>query len=231
MSDSIRKVAPREEAIPEFDQPASLVHAEAGRDKELPSYPGGTGATRDWFQEGVREVSSSPHADDAVHPQSVPDPGSSTSPTLREAPLPQPQDAPIQPAPLVTQPVPAPAPNNAGKIPPFREILAIKNTNERIQTYNQTRTQFASMDTGLSHWLASTANTLPEHADIVANQNRSAAVFQGHTQSPSRTRPGGGGAAATPPSSQAAGNTPGNLKSTGSSQEQRVVAFSRYIRW
>lgn len=50
--------------------------------------------------------------------------------------------------------------------PSFREILAIKSTDVRIAKYNETRQQFANMDTGLTRWLQATAtntNTDPRH--------------------------------------------------------------------
>ncbi|KAF2861482.1 hypothetical protein K470DRAFT_276135 [Piedraia hortae CBS 480.64] len=50
------------------------------------------------------------------------------------------------------------------KIPPFREILAIRHTPERIQTYNDTRQTFADMDTGLPNWLSATMAQRPEYA-------------------------------------------------------------------
>ncbi|GAM87136.1 hypothetical protein ANO11243_051570 [Dothideomycetidae sp. 11243] len=49
------------------------------------------------------------------------------------------------------------------RIPPFREILAIKNPTERISTYNSTRKQFAEMNTGLRDWLSVTMAARPEH--------------------------------------------------------------------
>ncbi|GAB7359763.1 hypothetical protein MBLNU230_g6934t1 [Neophaeotheca triangularis] len=43
--------------------------------------------------------------------------------------------------------------SSGGRIPPFREILAIKDYNQRIAAYDSTRTIFAEQDTGLSAWL------------------------------------------------------------------------------
>lgn len=56
---------------------------------------------------------------------------------------------------------------DSSRIPPFREILALKSPTERISKYNDTRSQFATMDTGLSHWLSSTLSSKPEHSHLV----------------------------------------------------------------
>ncbi|KAH7057419.1 hypothetical protein B0J12DRAFT_654527 [Macrophomina phaseolina] len=52
------------------------------------------------------------------------------------------------------------------RIPLFREILALKSTEERLSKYNQAREQFAGMDTGLRNWVSSTLATKPEHAEL-----------------------------------------------------------------
>ena len=84
---------------------------------------------------------------------------------------------------------PAPASTNPQiKMPAFREILALKDPQERIQAYNQTREQFANLNTGLSHWLVVTTNKLPEHADLVASSGLIAPKTQGHRPSPSRSK-------------------------------------------
>ena len=58
------------------------------------------------------------------------------------------------------------------KVPAFREILAMKNSTERTRAYNETREQFAHLSTGLTEWLAITANELPEHADIFSGSSK-----------------------------------------------------------
>ncbi|KAF1344734.1 hypothetical protein BDV97DRAFT_402497 [Delphinella strobiligena] len=65
--------------------------------------------------------------------------------------------------------VTASAGGDTTRIPPFREILALKSSPERISKYNETRTQFAATDTGLSNWLSSTLASNPEHADLTAS--------------------------------------------------------------
>ena len=85
---------------------------------------------------------------------------------------------------------PLPLPNAQPKITAFREILALKSPSERIRAYDETREQFANLNTGLAHWLAITANNLPEHADLLTSSARRP-TFQGHKPSPSRSKLGG----------------------------------------
>ena len=82
---------------------------------------------------------------------------------------------------------PLPPPNAQPKFPAFREILAFKSPSERIRAYDDTRQQFADLDTGLAHWLAVTASDLSEHADLLTNSARRPPV-QGHKPSPSRSK-------------------------------------------
>jgi hypothetical protein len=56
--------------------------------------------------------------------------------------------------------------------PSFREILAIKSTPARIAKYNETRLQFAGMNTGLDQWLKSTVATNPQLRDVNAMVHR-----------------------------------------------------------
>ena len=64
---------------------------------------------------------------------------------------------------------PLPQSSAQAKIPAFREIMAIKDINERLRIYDTTRTQFANMNTGLSHWIQATVNQFPEHSDLLRN--------------------------------------------------------------
>ncbi|PYH47849.1 uncharacterized protein BP01DRAFT_354385 [Aspergillus saccharolyticus JOP 1030-1] len=54
----------------------------------------------------------------------------------------------------------------------FREILAKKSSEERVQAFNETRAKFATIDTGLSHWIHVTIQTHPEHTDVVEKSAR-----------------------------------------------------------
>ncbi|KGO48460.1 hypothetical protein PEX1_002970 [Penicillium expansum] len=59
----------------------------------------------------------------------------------------------------------------------FRDILGITSINQRIKSFEHTRDQFATIDTGLSHWLQFTVHDHPEHADVVQqSQNLSPTV-------------------------------------------------------
>ncbi|KAF2229058.1 hypothetical protein EV356DRAFT_23677 [Viridothelium virens] len=61
------------------------------------------------------------------------------------------------------------------RIPPFREILAMKVASDRVTTYNRTREQFANLETGLGEWVTSTLAANPEHAGLKSPETRAAA--------------------------------------------------------
>ena len=63
----------------------------------------------------------------------------------------------------------APAASDPNRIPPFREILALRSAPERISKYDLTRRQFADMDTGLRDWLSGTIEAHPEHSHIATD--------------------------------------------------------------
>lgn len=65
-----------------------------------------------------------------------------------------------------------PPPGAQPKIRAFREILALKTPNERIQAYNETRDQFANLNTGLAHWLAIKSNEFPTHAHVLSGSHQ-----------------------------------------------------------
>ncbi|KAI9701683.1 MAG: hypothetical protein M1820_006311 [Bogoriella megaspora] len=58
------------------------------------------------------------------------------------------------------------------RIPPFREILAMKGAKDRISTYNKTREQFSQLNTGLGNWIQTTLTTYPEHASLASPDAR-----------------------------------------------------------
>jgi len=72
------------------------------------------------------------------------------------------------------------------KILAFREILALKSPGERIRAYNDTREQFANIDTGVGHWITTTISELPEHVDLLSTAGRFNVGTMGHRPSPSR---------------------------------------------
>jgi hypothetical protein len=46
----------------------------------------------------------------------------------------------------------------------FKEIAAMKNPHQRIQTFDETRQRFAAMDSGLIDWMSALKAQHPEHA-------------------------------------------------------------------
>jgi len=82
---------------------------------------------------------------------------------------------------LLPSPVPAPQP----RLVTFREILNLKSPAERILACNNAREQFSNMDTGLNHWITTTIDALPEHADLLSTGGRFDQA-SGHQPSPSR---------------------------------------------
>jgi hypothetical protein len=58
---------------------------------------------------------------------------------------------------------------SAVKILTFREILDMPNQTERIKKYDETRAQFAAMDSGLADWMIKVKSQHPEHAHVTAS--------------------------------------------------------------
>lgn len=87
----------------------------------------------------------------------------------------------------------ASVPKSAGPIPPFRNILALKTSDDRIKTYNDTRQTFADMNTGLNDWLSRMLATHPEHAESLSSggfkapalQSQASNFKRGHRPAPS----------------------------------------------
>ncbi|QIW98683.1 hypothetical protein AMS68_004201 [Peltaster fructicola] len=93
----------------------------------------------------------------------------SNSPDLKS-----PDEVGQEPEEQVTVPLQAAVPvqkpdssRQSGRIPPFREILAIKEAPERIKTYADTRQSFAEMNTGLNNWMSGMLAKHAEHSDLV----------------------------------------------------------------
>lgn len=169
----------------------------AGIEKELPDY-----------NPGLELAPSSMEKDRAEHLEAGYDDG--TNPISQESQMLQSERRHDLESPLLEPPLPEPSIHEPpqtlggqdGELPPlppsdvqskmlaFRDILALRSASERIRAYNDTREQFADLNTGLAHWLAIKANDLPEHADLFANPARRPA-FQGHKPSPSRSKLGG----------------------------------------
>lgn len=70
---------------------------------------------------------------------------------------------------LDTNTPPPPSSNVPTDIQEVRQILAKRDPYERIRAYNESRHQYANMNTGLGYWLAVKMQELPEHADIAPN--------------------------------------------------------------
>lgn len=61
---------------------------------------------------------------------------------------------------------------NLPKVLTFQEIASMSNYNQRLSTYNQTRNEFARMDTGLQNWLSYMVAEHPEHGKTVITGKR-----------------------------------------------------------
>ncbi|KAI1803958.1 hypothetical protein F4811DRAFT_522348 [Daldinia bambusicola] len=86
---------------------------------------------------------------------------SNTSSTEQHPALTQPVEPAIEPPPAL-QPAFATHPSPQPKIMAFRDILNIVSIEQRIQKFDETRTQFYSMDSGLSNWILY-MQSQPEH--------------------------------------------------------------------
>lgn len=130
----------------------------------------------------------------------------STSASDTTIPPPPPPHSPSAPGLSPTTPTSKPS------IPPFRNILALKNPDARIRTYNDTRQTFADMHTGLSDWVAGMVESNPEYANLTNNPQgalppalqTSGTLRPGHRASPSIAKfaPRFGGASDAPQRSQ-----------------------------
>ena len=128
-------------------------------------------------QNQVRQVPESPRQTTLTNP--VQDTDLSSTSEQNQTALPtQTRDA--------TLPAAVPPVSAQQKSPAFREILALKNPSERIRAFNETREQFAQINTGLAHWLAVTTEDLPEHADLLVSTGRPAPNFQAHSRTKSK---------------------------------------------
>ncbi|KAJ5306377.1 hypothetical protein N7508_005392 [Penicillium antarcticum] len=102
----------------------------------------------------------------------------------------------ISPPEQVIGPEPTPpqpqAPLNVGgssldesKLLGFRDILGITSVDQRIKSFEHTRDQFSTLDSGLNHWLQFMVHEHPEHADVV---EQSQSMSDLPRASPSRSR-------------------------------------------
>jgi serine/arginine repetitive matrix protein 2 len=70
---------------------------------------------------------------------------------------------------------------------PFKEIMGLPTAEERIERYQESRSSFATSESGLDEWIATMKNQHPEHAN--ANGSFSGAVPPARTPSPSGSQP------------------------------------------
>jgi len=90
------------------------------------------------------------------------------------------------------------------RLTPFKEILAIKTTDERIRAYQATRNQFTHLETGLQNWLQHMITVHPDYKDLTT-PSPSTGFIQGnpppgsvrHRQTPSLVKMAKGLATAT----------------------------------
>ncbi|KAJ5766765.1 uncharacterized protein N7511_004381 [Penicillium nucicola] len=67
----------------------------------------------------------------------------------------------------------------------FREILGITSVDQRIRSFEHTRDQFSTLDSGLNHWLQFMVHEHPEHVDVVEQSQSMSDITRA---SPSRSR-------------------------------------------
>ncbi|KAF6840701.1 hypothetical protein CPLU01_01072 [Colletotrichum plurivorum] len=75
------------------------------------------------------------------------------------------------------------------KVANFREIMELPSATERINKYNETRAQFAAMDSGLNNWLVTLKSQHPEHANATASFAANAQNIGQPQSSPAASQP------------------------------------------
>jgi len=181
MSDAPREVGSKGDNADSMEAPEPA-HPDTSGEKELPTYPDGL----EVMQPSSEKQTAGSSPTEVRHPTGLRDHSPASQQEVREEPIPSIVTG--LPSSSRTEDLPLPPPNAQPKIPAFREILALKTPQARIQAYNETRDQFANLNTGLAHWLAMAANNMPEHADILSNQGRTGTGLQSHRNSPSRSK-------------------------------------------
>lgn len=139
------------------------------KDPHVSSYPVSPSPPVDQHPAMNAETRLSPNTDhpaDHYAPSGISAPSASSLHSVPPSSV-SPVNSPIQP-----QFAPQPS-----KLLPFREIAAMKNSNERIQNFDQTRHEFATMDYGLTNWISSMMALEPEHADASPSFRASRASF------------------------------------------------------
>jgi hypothetical protein len=75
---------------------------------------------------------------------------------------------------------------NESQLLGFRDIIGITSINQRIKSFEHTRDQFATLDTGLNQWLQFMVHEHSEHTDVVAQSKTLSPIMP--QSSPSRSR-------------------------------------------
>ncbi|KAK1720640.1 hypothetical protein BDP67DRAFT_500369 [Colletotrichum lupini] len=163
MSHQVSQVssAPRDRMDSEVIEPPSPVSVTADKNttSAAPTRRLSLAEEKSMARVSSNPVSPSPPPGD--HPalaQVQPEPEPEPEPESSEAG--QAPASPAAPQRQSTQPV---------KITTFKEIMDLSNAKDRIQKYNETRSQFASMDSGLNNWLENLKAQHPEHANATAS--------------------------------------------------------------
>ena len=141
----------------------------------------------------VSEYPVSPTPPEDEHPSRSPQPY--FSPTTN-------RPGQLSAAPSSVSPITSPmkqqfSPNS--RILAFKEIAAMKSPYQRIQTFDETRQRFASMDSGLTDWMARLQAQQEEHANVTASW---AGSGMGVPTGSSRSRFGKATGAGAPPLQQ-----------------------------
>ncbi|TDZ38371.1 hypothetical protein C8035_v007254 [Colletotrichum spinosum] len=90
---------------------------------------------------------------------------------------------PASPEPSLRQP------STPVKMANFRDIMELPSASDRIAKYNETRAQFAVLDSGLNDWLVNLKAQQPEHANATASFAANAASVGQSQPSPTASQP------------------------------------------
>lgn len=75
---------------------------------------------------------------------------------------------------------------NESQLLGFRDIMGITSVNQRIKSFEHTRDQFATLETGLDQWLQFMVHEHSEHSDVVQKSQNLSPIIP--VSSPSRSR-------------------------------------------
>ncbi|KAL4820953.1 hypothetical protein BDW67DRAFT_75242 [Aspergillus spinulosporus] len=74
--------------------------------------------------------------------------------------------------PTLEQPTHKPPVSDETGLLGFKDILSMQSPYERIQSFDRTRDQFATINTGLGNWLQVTFHAHPEHHDVISRNSK-----------------------------------------------------------